>query len=303
MKAITFIVFLLYTAVAMGQSRSTTDWFDYGSSHISKWIQVAPGKMGPNALPVPEMDYAEIGNHSWLTTGAHLNIMKGDTAINSYLDLHWAVAPGKVAVKLWGNPTETFRQSNEIRNQRQIYYDDKGWMTAGGDLWVSTFIQLLRHHEKFPDLAVNYTLKTTTGSVLHARYTDSPAHYFYIAAGKSYFPDNVFIDEIRLAGMGGIYIWQTNKVEMAQDEGPLYEAGLKLRHRDFMLYNELGGYNGYGAYGFMGVGDFNHPIVYRTRFIRQGKFFNWALEYKTGWNDFNYSTFKLEFSYNLGSKS
>ncbi|MFW6290339.1 MAG: hypothetical protein ACOC0R_05160 [Mariniphaga sp.] len=294
------IFFMVYTVTSWSQSRNSSDWFDYGSSHVSKWIQVAPGKLGPNALPVPEMDYADVGSRSWITTGAHLNVMKGDTAVNSYLDFHWTIAPGKIAVKIWGYPTETYRQSNEIRNERQIYYDDPGWSTTGGDLWISTFIQLLRHHRLIPDLAINYSMKTTTGSILHARYTDAPAHYFYLAAGKSYFPGNTFIDEVRLAAMGGIYIWQTNKVEMAQDEGPLLEAGLKIRHSNFMLYNEVGGYDGYGAYGYMGVDDYNFPIVFRTGLIHKANPFGWKLEFKTGWKDYNYASAKLELVYNIG---
>ncbi len=291
------IIFLIFSVGSRSQSRNTSDWFDYGSSHISKWIQIAPGKLGPNALPVPEMDYADIGSLSWITTGAHLNVMKGDTAVSSYLDFHWVIAPEKVAVKIWGYPTETFRTSNQVRDWRQIYYDDKGWMTSGGDLWISTFIQLLKHRRVLPDLAVNYSMKTTTGSVLHGRYTDGPAHYFYAAAGKSYFPENKFLDEVRFAAMGGIYIWQTNKVEMAQDEGPLLEAGIMLRHRNFLFFNEAGGYDGYGAYSYMGVEEYNFPVVYRTKLVHQGNSFDWKLEYKTGWKDFNYTTLKLELSY------
>lgn len=297
---LTYTIFLLFFFnVLWSQSRNTGEWFDYGSSHVSKWIQVAPGKMGPNALPVPEMDYALVGSRSSVKFGGHLNIMEGDTAFNSYLDFYWAVAPGKVAVRIWGFPTETFRTSNEVRNERQIYYDDEGWRTTGGDLWISTFIQLLKNHNSIPDIALNYSMKTTTGSILHARYTDSPAHYFYAAAGKSFFTENGFLNEVRLSAMGGIYIWQTNKVEMAQDEGPLFGVGLKLRHKAISIYNEAGGYDGYGAYGYMDVEDYNKPLVYRARLTKEGKNFDWQLEYKTGWIDYNYTTVKLELVYHF----
>ncbi len=292
-------IFFIFYNVLWGQSRNTSDWLDYGSNHISKWIQVAPGKMGPNALPVPDMDYALIGNQSSVAAGTHLNVLKGETSINSYLDFYWAVAPGKVAVKIWGFPSETFRINNQIRDERQIYYDDGGWITSGGDLWISTFILLLNNHQKLPDLVINYSMKTTTGSILHARYTDGPAHYFYAAAGKSISPKNGFPDEIRIAVMGGIYIWQTNKVEMAQDEGPLFESGFMLRHQCFSLFNEVGGYNGYGAYGYMGVADYNFPIIYRARLLREGKNIDCKFEYKSGWNDYNYTTIKFELVYNF----
>lgn len=297
---IPLIILLLFSVNFLhGQSRSTSGWFDYGSSHISKWVQIAPGKLGPNALPVPEMDYGLVSSESALEVGAHANVMQGDTSVNSYMAFHWAVVPEKVAVKFWGFPTETFRTTNDVRDQRQLYYDDTGWITNGGDFWISTFIQLLKGRRIMPDVLINYSMKTTTGSVLQGRYTDAPAHYFYMAAGKSFYPSAAFFDEIRLAGMGGIYIWQVNKVEMAQDEGPVFQAGIIVRHKRFMLHNELGGYDGYGAYGFMDVEDFNRPVVYRARLQRQGKHIDWKLEYKTGWDDFNYNTLKLEMVYHF----
>lgn len=202
-KLFIILILLNYGLSLEGQTRSTTSWFDYGSSHISKWIQVAPGKLGPNALPVPEMDYALISNHSTFETGTHFNVMPGDTSLSSYLAFNWTVAPEKMAVKIWGFPTETFRTNNHVRDQRQIYYDDKGWMTSRGDLWISTFIQLIRNKHLLPDAVINYSLKTTTGSILHGRFTDAPVHYFYLSAGKSMYPRNFFLDEVRIAGMGG----------------------------------------------------------------------------------------------------
>ncbi|QGY44478.1 hypothetical protein GM418_12655 [Maribellus comscasis] len=293
------LLLLLLSCSAYSQSRSTKEWINFGSSHISKWIQVAPGKLGPNALPVPEMDYAEIGTQSEFEAGIHSHFMKGDTAVNSYLAFQWTVVPEKVAFKLWGFPTETFRMNNEIRDERQIFYDDKGWQTSGGDLWISTFIQLMKNRGNWPDLVLNYSMKTTTGSILHARYTDGMAHYFYLSLGKSFYPNNSFFDEIRLAAMGGFYEWQTNKVEMAQDEGPLFEAGIKVKHNSFVLANEIGGYFAYGAYHFMGVKGYNNPIIYRLRLIKEGKKMDWKLEYKTGWQDYNYTTFKIEVAYHF----
>ncbi|HZH74156.1 MAG TPA: hypothetical protein VFD91_16795, partial [Mariniphaga sp.] len=216
LNILSIILTILFSSSIKGQTRKTSEWFDYGSSHISKWIQVAPGKLGPNALPVPEMDYAIIKDYSTFETGSHLNVMPGDTSLNSYLAFNWTVVPDKIAVKLWGFPTETFRTSNQVRNERQIYYDDEGWKTTKGDLWISTFIQLMKQKRFLPDIVINYSLKTTTGSIIHGRYTDGPAHYFYAAAGRSFYPKNFFLDEVRLAGMGGFYVWQTNKVEMAQ---------------------------------------------------------------------------------------
>ncbi len=292
------LLFLVLGRITVpAQSRSTENWINYGSSHKSKWLQITPGKLGPNALPVPEMDYASIETQSSFKAGIHSHFMKGDTAVNSYLAFQWTVVPEKVAVKLWGYPTETFHMTNEVRDERQIYHDDEGWQTANGDLWISTFIQLLKNRKKWPDIVLNYSMKTTTGTVADARYTDGMAHYFFLSVGKSFLLHNPVINEIRIAGMGGFYEWQTNKVEMAQDEGPVFQAGIKLKHKSFILANEFGEYNGYDAYKFIGEKGFNHPIVYRLKLIKQSKHFDWKLEYKTGWQDYNYTTFKFEAAY------
>jgi hypothetical protein len=117
-----------------GQSRPTTDWVDFGSDHINKWLQIAPAKLGPNALPVPFMDYASLDSLSNIEAGVHAHFMNGDQAVNSYLSFYWAVVPKRVVVHIWGNPTETFQTDNSVRDDRQIYYDDTGWITQGGDL-------------------------------------------------------------------------------------------------------------------------------------------------------------------------
>jgi hypothetical protein len=258
--------------------------------------------MGPNALPVPEMDYAQVAVSSSLETGIHAHFMKGDTSVNSYLSLNWIVVPEKVEVRFWGFPTETFRITNEVRDERQIYYDDPGWITHQGDLWISTRIQILKNHKKLPDITLNYTFKNSTGLMKHGRYSDAGTNYFYLAFGKSFFPKIKIFDELRIAGLGGFYLWQTNKVEMAQDEGPLIEAGLKLRKNNFSLASEMGGYFGYDVYEFIGVTGNNDPLVYRLNIEKSGKSIDWKAEFITGINDYYYHTFKMGITYRFGAE-
>lgn len=301
-QVLLLIIFgLTLIAKSFGQSRSTKDWTDFGSSHVNKWIQVAPGTLGPNALPVPEMDYARVAGSSSLSSGVHAHFMKGDTAVNSRFSLNWIVVPEKVEVRFWGFPTETFRMTNEVRNERQIYYDDPGWITHQGDLWISTRIQILKNHKKLPDFTLNYSFKNTTGLMKHGRYSDAGTNYFYLALGKSFFPKAGFLDELRIAGLGGFYLWQTNKVEMAQDEGPLCEAGLKLRKNNLSVAGEIGGYFGYDVYEFIGVTGNNDPLVYRLIAEKSGKSIDWKAEFITGLNDYHYNTFKLEMTYKFNS--
>ena len=302
-------IFCFIVEWTTAQSRSTKDWLNYGSGHVNQWLQIAPAAMGPNALPVPDMDYALVGTFSSFTTGAHHHNMPGDEAVNSYFNFKWNLAPNRVTVSFWGMPTETFNMNNDVRTQRQIYWDDEGWTTNQGDLWISTHIQLLHSKKMAPDMVLNYTFKTTTGVNDHARYTDAPMHYFYLALGKSIHVKSPILDEIRLAAMSGFYVWQTNKVEMAQDEGPLLQGGLQLRRKTLSLFTELGGYKGYDAYEFMDrhmgtdrIEGLNDPLVYRFRLEHQGRRFGISGEYQAGIRDYAYQTVRLNVSYRWASK-
>ena len=299
-----FLLLLFLPFTGNAQQRDKSDWINFGSSHASQWLQIAPGKLGPNALPVPPMDYALIGNESKIEVGAHYHQMPGDTAINSHFNFHWNIAPGRAVIQIWGQPSETFRLGNSLRDYRQITPNDEGWVTQVGDLYLSVFVQLLKEKKYLPDLSINFTQKTTTGENDHGRYTDSPMSYFYFALGKSFNLNSQLLDEIRMAAMCGFYVWQTNKVEMSQDEGPVIETGLQLRKGNYSWYNELGGYRGYDAYKFLNriygegsVQGHNDPIIFRTRFERSGKRFNFTAEYQTGFRDYNYQTFKVGIIY------
>jgi hypothetical protein len=257
--------------------------------------------MGPNALPVPDMDYALVDKLNTAEAGLHYHYMPGDVAINSFLSLYLSVVPEKVAIELWGVPREAFHMTNDVRDERQIYWDDPGWLTQQGDLWVSTYIQIIKNR-KFPDFLINYTFKTTTGLSSHARYTDTPVHYFYLAFGKSINSFSSIFDEIRISAMTGFYVWQTNKEEMAQDEGPLLEFGVRLRKGNVFLYNEIGGYFGYDAYAYMGVINNNDPLIYRGKIERQGKRLKFNFEYRFGIQDYHYQTFMFGIGYQFPVK-
>lgn len=293
LKQSLLISFLLVSIFIKAQTRDYTNWFDYGSGHISKWLMIAPAKLGPNALPVPRMNYGLLQTQHSLEIGTDAHFMTGDKALNTYVNLKWSVAPEKVMIEIWGNPTETFRTSNELRDERQIYYDDTGRITHQGDLWISTNIQLLTNRKNLPDIVLNYSVSTTTGINLQGRYIDAPISYLYLAFGKSFFMEDSFVDEIRIAGMGGWYIWQTNKVEMAQDEGPLVELGIQIKMKNACLIQEIGGYQGYDAYDFIGKRGYNDPLIYRSRLEYQLKKVLLKAEYQIGLKDYFYQTTRL----------
>jgi hypothetical protein len=304
-----FSLFLLPLS-GFTQTRNTGNWIDFGGDHSSKWLQIAPGKLGPNALLVPDMDYARVGKENKFELGAHYHQMAGDTAINSYFSFYWNIAPGRAAVEIWGQPSESFRISNDVRNDRQILKDDNGWDTQAGDLLISTYVQLLNESRFIPSASINYTMKTTTGGNLDGRFTDAEMNYFYLAAGKSFCFEGGIIDEIRLAGLLGFYVWQTNKVQMGQDEGKVYELGIQLRKKDFSFFAEYGGYEGWDAYEYIDnangtnlIEGNNDPLIFRSRLEKAGKQFDFTLEYQTGIRDYHYQTIRFGAIYRFKARN
>ena len=302
-----FLTILLFVSSSLfAQNRYNNNWIDYGQEGWGpgQWLQIAPGKMGPNALPVPRMDYARVGNKYKIEIGADYHYMPGDTSVNSFLSFYWPVVPGKVAVEIYGQPSETFRTSDELRSVRQIWYNDPGWKTIPGDLLVRTYIQLIRDKNFFPDISISYTIKSSTGDNIDARYTNSTMNNFCLAFGKSFYINKLLIDEIRIAGLGGFYVWETNINDMAQDEGPVYLLGLQLQKAGYSIFTEIGGYSAYGAYNHLEpvveqtIEDYNDPLIFRGRIEKTGSKFNMKAEYQTGLNnDYPYQTFRLGFIY------
>lgn len=302
------LVLLFFVGTVNAQTRDRSEWIDFGSNHATKWLQYAPGKMGPNALLVPRMDYARVKTEQEIEVGAHYHQMTGDTSINSFFRYNWVLAPGRASVEIWGQPSETYRMTNEVRDDRQIYYDDEGWSTEPGDLLISTYVQIWKDLRFVPDFSICYSLKTTTGDDYNARFTDASMNYFYVAFGKSFYFDGGIVDEIRLAGFYGFYVWQVNKVEMAQDEGPVFETGIHLRKDGLNLYGEFGGYKGYDAYDFMNrhsgynIIPSNDPLIVRIRAEYALERFDVTAEYQHGFRDYQYETFRLGLIYRLAPR-
>jgi hypothetical protein len=301
-------VFICTSSLLHSQNRYNNDWIDFGQAGWgpAQWLQIAPGTMGPNALPVPKMDYALVESKHKIEVGGQYHQMKGDTTINSYIGFYWAVVPEKVAVEIWGQPSETYRTTNDVRDERQIWYNDEGWSTEPGDLFVSTYIQLIRDKKYFPDISINYTLKTTTGDNLHARYTNASMNYFYLAVGKSFYPGWLILDEIRLAGLAGFYVWETNLNDMAQNEGPVYEGGIKFSKNFIDFYAEVGGYTGFGVYKHLNdfletehrIDEADDPLIFRTGIKKTGAKFDYKAEFQSGLNnDYPFNTLRLSATY------
>lgn len=271
-----------------GQNRTHPPFKSRVESHVHKYLLLAPGMMGPNALPVPEIGNGVIGDRGFAELGAHSHFLKNDNGVNSFLRFYFPIVADVIAIDIWGYPTETFRMRNERRDELQIYYDDTGRITQGGDLWLATSIQLIRNHKWLPNMVGKVALKTTSGNLDHARFTDSPAQYFQLSTGKQW-------NNWRLNATGGFYVWQTNREEVSQDEGLMWGAEVRWQPKRFQVYQSVSGYHAYEQTGE------NRPVI-----LKSGASYRWKkaqveIEYQTGIQHYYYETVRLSFRYFFNS--
>ena len=103
------------------------------------------------------------------------------------------------------------------------------------------------------ELMLRLGYRFPTGSVTGAaRYTDSPGYYFDLTAGKPLSPGG----PLKLLGLLGFYVWQTNQDLHFQDDAFLFGAGLEYNQNNWRI-----DFNSVGYLGYMSNGD--KPIVVR----------------------------------------
>ncbi|MCL3781677.1 hypothetical protein EMN47_14930 [Prolixibacteraceae bacterium JC049] len=287
-KITLLFIFLLAVGNLFAQHRTHPPFKSRVESHVHKYLLLAPGMMGPNALPVPEIGNGTIGDKGFIEFGAHSHFLKNDNGVNSFARFYFPIVANLIAIDVWGYPTESFEMSNERRDELQIYYDDTGVITQGGDLWLATSIQLVRNHKWLPNMVGKVAVKTTTGNLDHARYTDSPAQYFQLSTGKKW-------GEVEFNATGGFYVWQTNREEVSQDEGLMWGAELRWKPKNLEIYQSVSGYHAYEQTGH------NKPAVLKSGIKYNWKKYQIGAEYQTGIQDYHYETARLSFRYFFSS--
>lgn len=279
---------LLFISNLKAQNREHPPFKSRIESHAHRYLLLAPGAMGPNALPVPEIGNGLIGNKGFVELGAHGHFMENDNGGNSFVRFYFPIVADIIAVDIWGYPTESFRMTNERRDELQIYYDDTGVITQGGDLWLATAVQLLKGHRWLPNMVAEVAMKCATGNLDHARFTDSHTQYFQLSAGKQW-------DKLAFNAMGGFYVWQTNREEVSQDEGLMWGAELRWKPAKWEIYQSVSGYHAYEQTGQ------NRPAVLKSGINYSWKQMQIGAEYQTGIQHYYYETFRLAVRYHFNS--
>ncbi len=259
-----------------------------GVTHWHKYIILSPGFMGPNALPVPEVKTGKNPDSSYVDFAIEHHQITGDQTQNIYTEFYIPLYTPRVGLRLSMVPLEYYQMDTIIRDLRRARNRD-GSGIAGGDLYFSTYIQLIEQDKKFPDLLLTLNFKTASGSKLSsARYTDAPAYFFDISAGKSLKVNNFkLLKTWRPFVQIGFFAWQTFDDAYFQNDALVYGGGVELQGRQWRLKQSFGGYKGY-------IGNGDQSAVYRFELSSsRSKKMDYTLRLQQGFQDFNYSSLRI----------
>lgn len=286
MKIKLFIFLFLTSSLLYSQNQSGNfEWWNKkhnwdGHTPWQRYITLSPSYMGPNALPIPNIQEATIRSTPSFEYSNTVHNHPGDFTIDTKLKFIYPLF-NRIQLETWIVPLEYFTITDtNIRDERAIRYQEPSG-TAFGDLYAGAHIKVI-DKKNGPEVVLGFAVKTASGSKLSmARYSDTPGYYFDISLGQTWkYPDKK-LKKIRAYAMSGFYVYQTFDVQHNQNDAFLYGAGVNLGFERFVIKNQLGGY-----FGYMEIDD--DPLVYRFEIKLLRQHFEWFLRYQYGIDDFPY---------------
>lgn len=229
-----------------------------GTTHWSEYLITSAAFMGPNALPVQDILKGELPFDRSVTIAPEGYFGKGELTGDLFTRLFFPLFTDRAGLGISYVVAELYKTDTLVRDMRRSReYDPRGY--CFGDVYFSTYIQLIKDHPFLPDLMFSANIKTASGTEMKAaRNTNGPGYYFDLSAGKEYSIADGTNASIRPYLLAGFYAYQTNLNDYLQDDAITYGAGVDLKFGLFRLENQVGGYRGYLDNG-------DRPVVYRLR--------------------------------------
>ena len=286
------LLFLLFSLNVYSQS-SGDDWswwnelhdWEEGDPGWRNWIKIAPGYLGPNALPVPDVKRGYLNAESEFEIKASSHFFKGDPTQDISGRLFVPFAQSRIALEVYGVIIEHFAFSQEIRNERFSRIED-GKGLAVGDLYFSTLIRLVKE-KNFPNTLLRMACKTASGNQFKgARTSDSPGYFFDLSFSK-----NVGQTEnglFRPFGLAGFYSWQTNDELNLQNDAFMYALGVDFERNSLLLSASYSGYSGY-------KNDRDKPMQVNFELCKDFDGKAIRVQYNHGLRDLSYKTVRISF--------
>lgn len=261
-----------------------------GKSHWSTYITSSARYLGPNALPVPALPGARVQEDIRVQLSGQVHIAPGDQTVNPALRLYYPFKGQQVALELFWVPLEYFNTSHEWKTERKVFHRLYDAHAATGDVHLSTLVQVLKQENAFADvlfrLGYRYASSNRQGA---ARFTDAPGYWFDVSLGKEW---GALGGRLRLEGMGGLYVWQTNRDDRLQNDAFLGGLSLGYRWKSWRIQTAFRGY-----WGYIGHGD--DPLALSLHLYRDWPEWTLFAGLQAGMGDLLYDSLELGFSRRL----
>lgn len=158
----------------------------------------------------------------------------GSLTLNPYYYCSLPFAPGRMSLNVWGAIYEWWRDT------------DNDWDSGdvGGDIYVSTDIQMCRDRAFLPDVLVRVDIKTASGADYHKqRFYDSAGYFIDAFFGKSLKMNEMCFSELRAVANVGFLCWQMAAAR--QNDALLYGFMLSAVGTKYDIEAQIGGYSGW----------------------------------------------------------
>ncbi len=262
---------------------NTTHGWKEGMRGWRLWLNISPGYLGPNALPVPELKNGIIPEKSEVEFGADFHFKTGDPTQDLSGRITLPFAKGKIALELYGVIIEKYQMSETIRDER-FARDKDGKGIVQGDLYFSTLIQLSKDR-KFPNTLLRLTGKTASGGAYNAaRYSDSPGYFFDLSFSKKI---TLSAESNLLPHLAfGFYSWQTTDELNLQNDALMMGAGIDFNIQSVTITPSVSGYAGY-------KNERDQPFVFNLGLKKNMGDKTLRLQYIKGIHNWDYTTLKV----------
>lgn len=295
--------FILLISVFLSLTSSAQEDFSWwiqkhnwdGVTPWNQYMTISSAFLGPNALPVPEFKNGLVDSVSSVQISFDQILSKGDPTQDFFLKGVLPLFKNRMSIELFAVPLEWYKMDTVTRDLRAVR-TRSGKGSAGGDIYLSTQIQIVKNRKHFPDLLLRFAIRTASGTHLRdARYTDAPGYYVDLSFGKSVLAGNKFIKDVRLFADAGFYIYQTYDLQYLQNDCFLFGGGFSMRTKKLSWANSIGGYSGY-----LNNGD--KPLVYRSELRLLNSISDWAISYENGLHDYSYQKFRVSYIFHIPTK-
>jgi hypothetical protein len=263
------------------QWAQTVNWD--GVSHWSKYINMLPAHMGPNALPVPPSGNGHINSHSFVGATLQLHSAPGDHSQSIVLYGNYCLVKDVISFDASYIPAEYYTMSDTLKRERHVYYEFYNDKKARGDLILNVNIHLLKKLDKQVQLALQlgYRYPSSNGFGA-ARFTDDMGYYIDVSAGKP-----LGNSGLKFIAMAGFYCWQVEKGDLRQDDAFLYSGGFEWNKNGWNAQATIAGYVGY----LENQGD--KPCLARAAIEKKMHHTGILLKFQQGLHDYKYTTIEF----------